>query len=158
MRISMSVMLITVCVGLTAGCSAQPVRGRLAPCPASPNCVCSRDSDPAHAIACIAYRVPAVMARQLLLQVLTERPRTRIITAEAHYLHAECRSAIFGFVDDVEFLLEAQRRCIACRSAARRGWYDFGVNRRRIEAVRRAFGAAEQAALGAVTASERGGP
>ena len=158
MRISMIAMLLTVCVAQAAGCGAQSVRQRLAPCPPSPNCVCSQDSDPAHAIACIAYTVPPMMARQLLLQVLAERPRTRIITAEERYIHAECRSAVFRFVDDVEFVLEAPRRCIACRSAARLGWYDFGVNRRRMEAVRREFGAAEQAALGDVTDSERGKP
>jgi uncharacterized protein (DUF1499 family) len=32
-------------------------------------------------------------------------PGTKIIAASADYLHAECTSAVFGFVDDLELHL-----------------------------------------------------
>ena len=58
------------------------------------------------------------------------------VVAETDYLHAECASAIFGFVDDLELHLRTTEGMIAVRSAARLGYSDLGVNRRRIENLR----------------------
>ena len=44
-----------------------------------------------------------------------------------------------GFVDDAEFALDASARVIHAKSAARLGVRDFGVNRKRIEAIRASF-------------------
>jgi uncharacterized protein (DUF1499 family) len=52
------------------------------------------------------------------------------------YLHAECRSALLGFVDDLELHLRPSEGVIAVRSASRLGYSDFGVNRRRVEVLR----------------------
>ena len=41
-----------------------------------------------------------------------------------------------GFVDDVEFTYDDKDGVIQLRSASRLGRGDFGVNRRRIEAIR----------------------
>ena len=49
---------------------------------------------------------------------------------------------MLGFVDDVDFVLYAKARVIHLRSASRVGHYDFGVNRKRVEAIRAAFEAA----------------
>ena len=57
------------------------------------------------------------------------------------YLHVEFTSAIFRFVDDVEFLFDAGSGTIHMRSASRAGYSDFGVNRRRMEAIRSQFDA-----------------
>ena len=48
-------------------------------------------------------------------------------------------SARFRFVDDLEFYLDRLEKKIHVRSASRVGKYDFGANRRRVEAIRRAF-------------------
>lgn len=72
------------------------------------------------------------MARTLV----AELPRTTIITQGPDYLHAECRSAVFGFVDDLELHLRPDKNTIAVRSAARLGYSDLGVNRKRIEDLR----------------------
>jgi uncharacterized protein (DUF1499 family) len=74
---------------------------------------------------------------QRLQRVLGEMTRVRIVTATEHYLHAECCSALFGFVDDLECVLDAKAGVIHLRSAARMGHSDLGVNRRRIETLRR---------------------
>jgi len=74
-----------------------------------------------------------------LKQVLQEEPRTTIVTEEGGYLHAEVRSFLFRFVDDVEFTLDADNRVIHVRSASRTGYSDFGVNRRRVERLRTFF-------------------
>jgi len=63
-------------------------------------------------------------------------PRVAIITDTGDYLHAECSSALMGFVDDLELQLRADRGEIAVRSASRLGYGDLGVNRRRVEALR----------------------
>jgi uncharacterized protein (DUF1499 family) len=55
------------------------------------------------------------------------------------YLHAEFRSALFGFVDDVEFRMDETAGRIDVRSASRTGYFDFGVNRRRVEEIRARF-------------------
>jgi uncharacterized protein (DUF1499 family) len=56
-----------------------------------------------------------------------------------NYLHAECSSLIFRFVDNLGFYMDRLGNKIHVRSASRAGKYDFGVNRRRMEAIRRAF-------------------
>jgi len=63
-------------------------------------------------------------------------PRTRIVTETDDYIHAECSSAVFGFVDDLELHLRPSENLIAVRSASRLGHSDFGVNRRRVEKLR----------------------
>ncbi len=80
----------------------------------------------------------AAMAR--LKTVLTGQRRVKIVTASESYLHAEFRSAVFRFVDDVEFLV--QDHVIQVRSASRLGYSDLGVNRKRVEALRQAWVAA----------------
>jgi uncharacterized protein (DUF1499 family) len=70
--------------------------------------------------------------------VLAEK-RATIVEEKADYLHAEMRSLIFRFVDDVEFSLDADAGLINVRSASRVGYSDFGVNRRRMQRIRAAF-------------------
>jgi len=74
-----------------------------------------------------------------LKAVLANQTRTQIVKEEGDYLHAECRSLIFRFVDDLEFYLDRRGKKIHVRSASRTGTYDWGVNRRRVEAIRKAF-------------------
>jgi uncharacterized protein (DUF1499 family) len=113
--------------------------GRLAPCPDTPNCVSTRAADEAHRIDPLAYDGSAEDAMARLRAVLGDLPRTRVVTATDTYMHAECRSLVFRFVDDVEFLLDGREKVIHFRSASRAGRSDLGVNRRRMEAIRQAF-------------------
>ncbi len=120
----------------------MPEPDRLAPCPDSPNCVSSLSEDPDHRIEPLRYASSAEVARDLLLRVLHSLPRVRIVTNEPNYVHAEFVSAVFRFVDDVEFKFVEQDKTIQVRSASRVGHYDFGANRRRIEEIRKLFEAA----------------
>jgi uncharacterized protein (DUF1499 family) len=61
------------------------------------------------------------------------------VTQRDGYLHVEFTSATMGFVDDVEFVLDAPARTIHVRSSSRLGYRDFGVNRERVEKIRSAF-------------------
>jgi len=80
--------------------------------------------------------IPAADAWRLVLEVVKELSRTRVVEATDSYLRAECTSAIFRFVDDLELELRAGEGVIAVRSASRKGYGDFGVNRRRVERLR----------------------
>ena len=118
----------------------QPVSGRLEPCPESPNCVISVGEDASHFIEPFSYFGDRGAARKRLLSILVALPRTRIrISDDGNYIQAECRSFLFRFVDDLEFVMDTEKPLIHVRSAARTGYSDFGVNRKRVEQIRKAF-------------------
>jgi uncharacterized protein (DUF1499 family) len=115
------------------------VHGRLADCPAMPNCVCTQASDPEHRMAPLHFDGTPAEARDRLKAVIAAMPRTRIVTANEWYLHAEFTSRLLRFVDDVEFLIDPATHTIHFRSASRVGRSDLGVNRQRMEEIRRRF-------------------
>jgi uncharacterized protein (DUF1499 family) len=115
--------------------------GRLAPCPATLNCASSQAADRWHRVEPLRYEGSAGEALARLRGVLGRWPRTRVRAATETYVHAECRSRVFRFVDDVEFLLDAGAGVLHVRSASRVGVWDLGVNRRRVAGLRRAFAA-----------------
>ncbi|MFO1433494.1 MAG: DUF1499 domain-containing protein [Candidatus Competibacteraceae bacterium] len=110
--------------------------GKLPPCPASPNCVSSDATDSSHRVEPYRLRVAPGDGWQVLLAVVAALPRTTVVTKTGDSLHVEVRSALFGFVDDVEFQLRPADKTIAVRSASRVGYWDLGVNRRRVEQIR----------------------
>ncbi|WP_414549161.1 DUF1499 domain-containing protein [Anabaena sp. CCY 0017] len=113
--------------------------GKLASCPNSPNCVSSQDRDPEHIISPLSFTSNPQSALANLKEIIESLPRTKIITATEDYLYAEFKSALMGFVDDVEFYLDRQANVIQVRSASRLGQSDLGVNRQRIETIRAKF-------------------
>ena len=104
--------------------------GRLAPCKRSPNCVSSQaaPSDREHYIAPIHGSMAAARA------AVNAMPRTKIVEERGNYLYAEFRTKLLRYVDDVEFFFDGQ--VIQVRSCSRLGRRDFGVNRKRVEALR----------------------
>jgi uncharacterized protein (DUF1499 family) len=105
--------------------------GLLAPCKRTPNCVSSQadPSDREH------YIAPLKASMEELRQAVQGLPRTRLVLAHSNYLYAEFRSKLLGYVDDVEFFFDGA--VVQVRSASRLGRRDFGVNRARIEEIRR---------------------
>jgi len=113
--------------------------GRLAPCPASPNCVSSEARDPKHAMDPIPYNGSPEQARERLRGVILSMPRAKIVSDTGDYVHAEFKSRIMRFVDDVEFVFDDGRSLIRFRSASRVGYSDMGANRKRMEEIRRRY-------------------
>lgn len=113
---------------------AIAVEDRLAPCPRSPNCVSSRETRPAFRVEPLAApEAPLAAARRAIERL----PRARIVEEETGtYLRAECRSFLFGFVDDLELALDSDAGVLEVRSASRVGHSDLGANRRRVEELR----------------------
>lgn len=114
--------------------------GRLRPCPSSPNCVCSQHTgDAGHAIEPIAFTAEPGPAWEAMTAALAATPRLRVAGDDGDYLHAEVTSAMFGFVDDLELLMDRDAKVFHVRSASRVGRSDLGANRARVEALRKEF-------------------
>ena len=127
---------------IIAGCSGvRPTDlgvkdGSLAPCPSSPNCVSSQSRDPEHAIAPFSYTASTPRAMANLKKVILRMKRSKIVEERDSYIHAEFTSAVWRFVDDVEFYFDEGAKVIHVRSASRLGKSDFGVNRKRVDEIR----------------------
>ena len=78
---------------------------------------------------------PAELLRRLE-RVVAAMPRTEIVEGDDEYLHAVCRTRL-GFRDDLVFRFSEDDGVVHVQSASRVGGFDFGVNRRRVERVRR---------------------
>lgn len=107
--------------------------GSLAPCKRTPNCVSSQadPGDREHYIAPLAF-AGSISDLRRTLEVM---PRVKVIREGSDYLYAEFRTPLMRYVDDVEFLKMGS--LLHVRSASRLGRRDFGVNRRRVEEIRR---------------------
>ena len=115
----------------------------LPPCPGRPNCVSTQATD-SHAIAPLHYTASQAEAMQRLLAILRAIPRSTIVESTPASVRVEFRTRIFRFVDDAQFVFDDKSKTIHFRSAARVGYSDLGVNRRRMEDVRKAFDAGEK--------------
>lgn len=137
-------ILALALAALLSACSGSPPDnlgmhdGRLTPCPESPNCVSSQASDEAHRVEPLLLKGSPAQTQALLVKLLANEPRVRLIEQSADYLRAEFSSQVLRFVDDVEFLIGEQ--AVDIRSASRLGYSDLGVNRKRIEHLRQRLG------------------
>jgi len=106
--------------------------GHLQACPDKPNCVSSEaeKGDKLHAIA------PFSGADWQVLRQAIEASGGKIELDDGEYMHATFTSSLFHFVDDVELRFDIAQGLIHIRSASRVGHSDFGVNRKRVEAIR----------------------
>jgi uncharacterized protein (DUF1499 family) len=142
----LALLLLTIAWGLMFGLPGRVPMGlgvqsdgRLAPCRSTPNCVSSFAGDGYHAIDPLPLRGTVEDAMARLRDALEAIPGMRVEQSGPDYLYATQRTRWLGFVDDVEFLADAEQDVIHVRSASRLGRKDFGVNRARIESVRKAL-------------------
>ncbi|VFQ84004.1 unnamed protein product [Cuscuta campestris] len=131
-----------------------PHGGALALCPATNNCISTSEniSDLTHYAPPWNYnpeekrgKVSREIAMKELVEVIkstkSDHFTPKVVEKKDDYVRVEYASPIFGFVDDVEFWFPAGKKAIVqYRSASRVGCYDlFGVNRKRIKALRLAL-------------------
>lgn len=110
----------------------------LQPCPDKPNCVSTEAVD-SHRIEPIRFAGTGEEATRRLVAALSSYPRTRIVSNAGGVIRAEFTTRFLRFVDDAVFVVDEPAKVIRFRSASRVGHSDFGVNRRRIEDIRRLF-------------------
>ena len=111
----------------------------LSPCAGTPNCVSSQEKNSQHRIQPITFEGSLELAKERLHRVLNSMHGTRILTKEDEYWHVEFTTQLLRFIDDVEFYFDGSQSLIHLRSASRQGYWDLGVNRRRMETIRSRF-------------------
>jgi uncharacterized protein (DUF1499 family) len=87
----------------------------------------------------IPYTASTDEAQRRILDIIRGMERSHVVTAQETYIHAEFTTPGFHYTDDVEFYFDEEAGLIHFRSAARLPYYDFNVNRERMEQIRHAF-------------------
>jgi uncharacterized protein (DUF1499 family) len=85
--------------------------------------------------------------------VVQAMPGSRIELQRADYLLVRFTTRWLGFVDDAEFWVDPAQQVVQVRSASRLGRSDLGVNRARVEHIRRSLEAPGGAAPGSTGTS-----
>lgn len=84
---------------------------------------------------------PDIDPFKYLIPIIKHLEGTEIITLDDNYMHVTFTTKYFKFVDDVEFSINDREfhKYIHVRSVSRKGKYDFGTNRKRVEKIREMF-------------------
>lgn len=115
--------------------------GKFKPTPKSPNAVSSTTAkDDKHYIEPLKFDGSADVAWKRLNEIVSGQKGATVVSTNAGYTYAEFKTPLMGYIDDVEFALDAGASVIHVRSASRLGESDLGLNRKRVEAIRTAFG------------------
>ena len=112
-------------------------------CPDRPSCVSSLANDPRRRIGALSCTGPPSQALDRLAKIVEVFPGGAVRGRTDRSLSATFTSRVFGFVDDVDFVIRTSTH-IDVRSMSRTGYYDFGVNRARIERIRREFSSSSE--------------
>lgn len=112
---------------------------RLPACPNSPNCVCSDQPHHSQWIDPIRFEGSAKIAWAKWLDIIKDDNTATIVECHDTFLRATFRTTFLKFVDDLQSRLDSDHRLIHVRSASRVGYWDLGVNRRRVERLRSIF-------------------
>jgi uncharacterized protein (DUF1499 family) len=115
------------------------ILGQLRELPDSNNCVSTNTTEESKRMPAIPFEGSAEEAMKRLLVIIGELPRTKVINQTGDYLYVEFSSLIFGYIDDVEFLVDAENNKIDFRSASRVGYSDLGANRKRMKTISERF-------------------
>ena len=111
-------------LSLFMGCSAkETIKDPYLPaCPDSPNCF----------IAIVPFEEPTLqlIKDKIILNVSLLKGDTLVDINES--LKFSFKSNFFKFEDILEFYIDMDNKKVHIRSAAETGWYDFGVNKKRV--------------------------
>ncbi len=126
-------LLLLLFMSNTVSSQSGLQNNQLKPCPDSPNCICSEQQSE-HALPFQQYGIGAI--RSAIEESIIQQGG-KIIKVENDYFHAEYTSKWFKFVDDLEVRIDQDKQMAHFRSASRTGYYDFGVNQKRIEELKK---------------------
>ncbi len=123
-----------------SGSAKGLVDGRLAPCPDTPNCICteypestSHYTDP---VSIHGFELQDI--NNLVQQSITDTGGQVVLNKE-NYISATYTSFLFRYVDDFEIHMDNKNHLLHIRSASRVGRSDFGANQKRITQFKLAF-------------------
>lgn len=122
------------------GCSNADTRPSIQPdrsleeCGEKPNCVSTLESREDFKLAEFKLSQQGLNNWQTIKEIALSLPGASLGQQGDQYIRVECRSKIFGFVDDFEVRLHGGELIV--RSESRTGYSDFGVNLERAEQFR----------------------
>ena len=132
-----TIIILLFALGIHSRKSMSPglVGGMLSKCSKKPNCVCSEiKRDDSHFIK------PLISSDNIVLLIsIIQEMGGELINEKDNYFAFQFASKIFGFVDDFEVRYEKDKNIIHFRSASRVGRSDLGVNRNRVELVKKIY-------------------
>ena len=134
-------LIVFVCLCLVfISITAKPVKvgqieGKLGPCEGKPNCVNSEYEGDNYIPPIILGRI-AVAEQWETIRNVVVAAGGKIAEFREDYMWVEFQSPVFRFVDDLELRIDKDENVLHIRSEARSGTLDFGINRKRIEALR----------------------
>lgn len=120
---------------------AEPsaVPASLVNCPSSPNCVSSFSAEPSRQVDAFELGARERSAFQAEIVLAIKADGGVVKDEREGYLWATYTSSVFRFVDDIEWLFNADKNAFDVRSASRVGHSDFGVNAKRVARLRSAL-------------------
>jgi uncharacterized protein (DUF1499 family) len=114
--------------------------GELQACPDSPNCVSSFApvSDDVHNISAVKVNDEQEWndLKTKIKNYFNSQKRYSLQQESVNYFYYTQKSALFGFVDDLEILFLPETKELHFRSSSRLGYSDMGVNRKRVEQIK----------------------
>ncbi len=87
----------------------------------------------------LKYKRSPTNARETLKIYLTKNENFLFIFENENFWHIECKSSLFGFVDDLTIFFDDNNKTIHMASKSRVGHSDLGANKRRIKKLKSLF-------------------
>lgn len=138
--------LLVLLIPMTGCSSFEPkptglIDGELQPCPPAPKCVSSYYTKGIHHIEPIRYTGTKEEAYNKIISIINGIEKSRIITSDPNYIHAEFEITIFKWTDNTEFLFDDTEKIIHYSSSpsAKIGFWDWGENKRRALYIKNHF-------------------
>lgn len=132
----LSILSLTGCAS-TGNVPPSGTQFSLDGCPPFLNCVSSTSTLGLYSVAPIRLAEPLSQSSwELIKAVAVELLGASLNSARFGYADITCRSDLFGFPDYLELLIGSDKQTLDVRSQSLIGFYDLGVNRRRVELLR----------------------
>ncbi|OCH13102.1 MULTISPECIES: DUF1499 domain-containing protein [unclassified Aliivibrio] len=101
-------------------------------CGNKPNCVSTLENRETFSIP--SFTLTNTANTQNIAAAALQLKGAKVVFTDNDYVHIECTSLVFRFVDDLELRISGDTLIV--RSESRTGHSDFGVNRKRVEQLR----------------------
>ncbi len=122
--------------GVASLAQSASVPTMLVKCPRTPNCVSSIATNPEKLVAPFELLGAELTDFQAAIVSAIKEDGGVVRDERKGYVWATYTSKVFRFVDDIEWLFDANKGVFDVRSASRVGRSDFGVNAKRVARLR----------------------
>lgn len=103
------------------------------------NCVSTINLTSYHRIAPLPISGSTEDVKARIRSTLSKFDHVEIKEDKSHYVHAVFRSKWLKFMDDLEIYIDENTKLLHIKSGSRLGYYDFKVNRKRVEQFKDLF-------------------